>query len=572
MTTAPRYKVTITNQTRGWSYDQTHQQYAGDVDVDTLPDVLLADELSYEWGFEGDQLPGKLEPPTAAVRLWARNAAKLPVCEKGDRLTIDVRLGTAGLRILAPAAMKVTAADISLSNHPQYAAQLAIRVIEGTSELPALQPFGGTLFTTGGANAPSLRWRTRFAELAKELGKTIAAPTWWIDDERPLETTRTNPAGNILRGLDQPILLDTGVRIGGATLGRYPYSAAEALQRLLNAHHPSGIAHALMAGWQTVASTFPTGYRRVGPDNLWYGFNDANASAPPIPAFAEPQTSDRLYIVPASRAVTATTTYLPLAFSGGAQLTLIPLGTGANPRGHRPLAIDAAWCVLPATFRKAREHAPNVVYIKGQETIWPSAGSPQPPKDGARGYANLAAQSADGAVTREVDTALDLGTGAGDYHVDADRFHSAEADVLQAAYLTDDSQRVAWTPDAFTVALSLIPDALVEAVAPRICPRQPGETDGDGQVVRHATVYRLPDSKRFSDGQPVTGFVVRGSMRISKGDVVWTLNLTPGLPRYIGTAPTPITVGQVDSASYQAQQLGTIDPRIRIADLAYVAQ
>lgn len=570
MTSTPRYTATVTNQTRGWSYTMTHKQAVSDV-----PDVQLADELEYRWGFASDQLPGQLEAPEATVRLWARDASHVPVCEKGDRITIDLRMGAAGSRILAPAAMRVAAADLELTDHAKYSAKLVVRLIDPASELPARIIAQGAMGEQGitTMNTASMRWRVRFAEVALRLARTIACPTWWSDDERPAQTSRPNGAGNLLRGLDQPTPVDTGVRVGLTGLFLYPYPASDVLARLLNSHHPSGIAHTLIAGWQSVGSTFPAGWRRIGPDTYWNPYNDANATSGPNPSFVEPQTSDRYYVVPASRAVDAATTYLPLVFAvAGGVLTLQPNPSATSPRGHRPLGIDAAWCQLPATFRKAREHAPNVINMHGQESFQQTSGSTPTVRDAVRAYANTAAQTADGTVLRELETALDLGTAAADYHTDPDRFTSVEAPIVAAAALTDDTQRTSWTPDTFTVRLSLMPDAVAASVAPRICPRQPGETDGDAQVARHAVVYRLPDSKRFTDGNPVAGFVVRGVMKVINGDVVWQLVITPGLPRYVnGTAPAPITVAQVDAASYQAQQCSTIDPRIRVADLAHVA-
>jgi hypothetical protein len=252
-------------------------------------------------------------------------------------------------------------------------------------------------------------------------------------------------------------------------------------------------------------------------------------------------------------------------------LTLIPNPTASNPRGHRPLAIDAGWCELPARFRKAREHAINRLELVGQETYQQSSGSGPVLREAQRVYDNLTAQLSDGTVTRTLPSSLDLGHAADTYQTEANRFYSPEAANQANLYRTDDSARTPWAPDEFTVHLSRMADSVAANVVTRLCPRQPGETDGDGQVLRHVTVYRLADKDRFADGKPIMGYLTRGVMKIARGDIVFTLNLTPGLPVYTVAVPAPITVGIVDAAAYQAQPLSSIDPLIRIADLAYVA-
>jgi hypothetical protein len=84
-------------------------------------------------------------------------------------------------------------------------------------------------------------------------------------------------------------------------------------------------------------------------------------------------------------------------------------------------------------------------------------------------------------------------------------------------------------------------------------------------------MYALDAAARFNDAQPMSGFVVAGELVISGGELTWSLDCVPGDPQYVGGAPGPITVGQVDAASYQAHPAGDIDPRIRITDLAYAS-
>jgi len=101
-----------------------------------------------------------------------------------------------------------------------------------------------------------------------------------------------------------------------------------------------------------------------------------------------------------------------------------------------------------------------------------------------------------------------------------------------------------------------------------VAPRLPGETDGDGRVVRHVTIHNIDPDLRF-DGAPVTGFVTGGSMTMEGGDIVWKLDTTPGLPQYASGVPAPLTVSEMVAAG-SGLTAGDTDPLITIADLAYV--
>jgi hypothetical protein len=143
---------------------------------------------------------------------------------------------------------------------------------------------------------------------------------------------------------------------------------------------------------------------------------------------------------------------------------------------------------------------------------------------------------------------------------------------------SDDSQRASWVYDGFTVRASRVPAGLRDRVLPRLAPRVPGEPDGNGQILKHLTIYRPADSMRFADAPGlVTGFVTQGQLRIMGGDLVYGFTLTPGLPIALDAGnddtatATPVTVAQVDAATYQGQPVADIDPLIRVSDLAYVA-
>jgi hypothetical protein len=386
-------------------------------------------------------------------------------------------------------------------------------------------------------------WRPRLAEIANRIGRTIGSPTWWSDTEHPTPETGS---GGWASGLEKAY-----TRRGGWN-GR---SARDLLTQLLNSHQPSGYTHTVAPGYSANPATFPAGWQRVGPV-LAGSWSDSGE-----PAVAEPQTSHRYYIVPASRAVVAGATPWPgqLAVVDGLLTITGEVSTGnTNTR----LGLDARWCELPATARRSREHIINTVRQTGQIIVaQPSAFFSY--EAGQLDHYNAASVAAVGPSARETPTALNL--------LPQGVLIPLAPAIAAPRFMSDASVLASpWAHERLQLTSSEIPQADAEQLLPRLAPRFPGETDGDGQVLRHITVFGMDADARFG-GQPMTGFVASGLLTIADGEMTWTLDCTPGLPQWVGAAPTPATVGQVLAASYAGQPVEDVDPRITIVELAYTA-
>lgn len=577
--TAPVYSVALTSQTRGWAYACTHVPGAGVTQLDAagiaaLPAVQLADGLTFSWEFVASQVPGPMQPTTATVRLAAKTGADLPAVEKGDLLVLAVRVGAAGAYMLTPAPMRVTEAVAELTSNPVYGAVVTIQLLERRAELLGATVLQGSVdLVASNSNVAHTRWRPRLAELAVRCGWSMACPGFWADaDDVAQPSWSGGPVpGNQYFGMTNPGRIATGVYSGTAPLFLWDRNVYKAVDELLNTHHPSFITHTAYSGYVV---GYPAGWGKVGPVNQWGYFTTAPSA--PAQAVADPASTNKLFLMPASRKADGTGGGLPLVFAvRSGVLTLQPQyvnqasATGAS--GHARIALDAAWCDLPATVRKTRDGSINQLNLHGSETYRSASGAVPAERATFRTFANTAAQLLDGAVTREVDTQLWLGTAGDSYEGSADRYYSQEApNNVAPDLLTDDSARQGWVYDQFTVKASRVPADLADGVLSRIAPRAPGETNGDSHVLRHLTIYRPASSVRVAAGL-LGGFVAKGQLEVKGGEVTFTVNLTPGATQWVGATPAPITVAQVDAATYQAQPCNTLDPLIRVADLVSVA-
>lgn len=537
---SPYYTFSVTSLTRGWTYSAVE----GD-DWDPADDVVLVAPFKYTWAFANDQIPGPLNPFTADINLVARTANDVPVVEIGDLIQFDIRVGTSGSRIIAPPPMRVTTADITLTPNRVYSAGLSIGLVDLSPDWTGASVDGPSLYNTAspaGGTGPRFRWRERLAEMAAALRVSIGCPLWWADLEAPV-----------------------GDHGGHRALKSYWWKdvagqGAEIIQNLVQSHLPGGYTHTA-ATIYGAGGSHPSGYEYMGPPS-W----EVSASGIYNAQVSDSTAAARIEIVEASRK--RVTTSLPFQFTvTGGLLTLISVQP-ASPSGSAgdssaQLGLDALWCVIPATARRAREYQINRVELAASGQIRNDDGVTFDVKDLTYVRENTDDEAARGTITRQVGTDLFAGGNP------IGELHTSVPDAADA-FLADSSVLTApWTYDEISVTSSLIPQTVAAWMLTRIAPRLPGETNGDGRLVRHVTVSRLADEVRI-DGSPVVGFVTAGSLVISGGDMEWSLTTAPGLPVWVGGAPVPVTVGDVQSAGYGTTTVPNIDELITLADLDYV--
>lgn len=571
--TPPYYTVTIANTTRGWSYASTH----GD-DPDPAVPVHLADLLELAWSFEDEQVPGQLNPMTLTFGLYARDADDLPIVDQGDTLTVDVRVGTLGARIAQPAPFTVTAADVDIDDElavdpAAFAVTARIKATCDLAYLRATYPTPGprTGADTTGADALQYRWRPQLAQLARQVGRSILAPTWWLDAQGPIWPTRPDGVSKFqgvsgLNLLPASWVNKNAHKIAADLLASHqPGGSGPAGPTGTTPGGSGGLTHTLVPGYRANTATLPTGYRRVGPNNAW---GDGFSTNQPAQALSEPATSRYYACVPASRKTTDAT--LPVTFLNTVGVATLRVQPNPSSDYHYRGALDAAWIDLPLTLRRARGHRVDYVRVAGVQSRndgTASGGTPQT-EAATRDSADLASLAVRGVpTTRSVDTALWFGDVPVNPSASLD-LTSAEGFYVGQTYLGDGSQDGTWVYDDLTLYASRISDALATAVLTSLTPRYPGETGGDGQVLRHFVVYNASARSRPVD-QPsmIAGFAVAGRLRVTGGDIEVTLTLTPGMPVRIGAAPTPVTVGDAQTSNWGLVTVGNIDDRLVVGDL-----
>jgi len=210
----------------------------------------------------------------------------------------------------------------------------------------------------------------------------------------------------------------------------------------------------------------------------------------------------------------------------------------------------------------------NQVIVGGTVGITDDAGTGATTADGTYVYATADA-SGRGPSPREPD--FDLYLGNRYTHIANSWPVPWPGPAAAAPYFASDASALAapYSYDAFELRASLVPDAVAADLLPTIAPRLPAETDGDGRLVRHLTVYGMDPDIRFA-GQPVLGFVVSGSLTIVDGELVFTLLTVPGNPTVTGGSATPVLVSEVVGTATGAVLPPNIDPQITVAELAYV--
>lgn len=558
MTTIP-YTVQLENVTRGWSYTTVQG---------TVPDradpVQLADGATYSWEFGDELVPAALHQLALGFSLWCHTAADVPACDRGDEIRLRLTVGTKKLVDSPPMYVNTmeVATDLPVGLPPDgYTTQVVIRCTDDTANLPSMRPQPRGLTTSwngipAGTPFGQQRWNMRLAEIGQQIGRSIGVPTWWGSNALVLGNS-TTPAQSDL------VCVPGGTEASAA--GKlWSETAADMLESTLNGGQPRHQHHTVVPSW---SGAYPTGYQSVvfGTD----------AVDPPT-GIADPASARRLLVVPASRRTQNHSWPVKLGVLNGV-LTLVPAAGSASQVAHDRIGIDAGWCDLPVRARRAREHVVNTVELKSvlmrseydgtvqKDTLVPGSVTVTSPSKPVGEPSNL----------RSVPTYIWLlGQEPGSTFAPGNVPWGYTGGAWDFLWWSDDSQRAAWVYDAFTMRGSRVDPTLRDTVLPRLAPRIPGEPDGNGQVLKHLTIYRPAPETRFGDApQLVTGFVTSGQLRIIGGDLLYTFTLTPGQPLPIdasgngSTYAANPTVGDVTGSSYAGQPAGDVDPLILIRDL-----
>lgn len=551
----PLYTLTLTNVTRGWAYTATEGVVPSSADP-----VQLADDLSYQWAFQDGLVPSAtMEPLQMSARLYCHTAGDVPKVDRGDELRLDLRLGTVGKYLVRSPAMLVTTVeldtDVPLGVGPaSYTTSVLIRAADDTAQLDSLKP-QPRVQSSNGVPVAQTRFRRKLTEIGQQIGRSVGVPSWWAQDG-PLFTGSPATSPN----LAQPNL-PRGFNV-------WTENARQLFTRTLNDVQPGWLNHTLVPGYLTGA--YPTGYAT----------SNEPADLEPVTGVADPASSYRLLCVPAGRRTRGQA--WPLVFAVRSGVTTLQPSAAAATDGHDPIAVDAAWCDLPVKLRRAREHVVNVAtlssWVRKVEALT-SSSTKITEVDGEATTSDV--RAGEQATQRTIPVQVQLGDTWDSTYISGQTPAPAPGPYATdrwRTFVSDTSQRAAWVYDAFTLRASRVPTDLRDLVLTRLAPRIPGETDGNGHVLKHMTIYRpAPQARPVDAPGLIAGFVVSGQLRVVNGDVLYTFTLTPGLPipmtaGYVDTtAPTPVTVAQVDGGAYQAQLCNTLDPLIRVADLAYVA-
>lgn len=511
---APVYTATVQSE-RGWTFQETHGQPPAP-DADTY----LVDPLNLRGAFEEQVIPNPIEPHTATVNLWSRNARVRPLVRRGDVFRITLRLGGPAGPVVADLPMRVTEVNAELVPSEDYPYRASITLTDLLVNL-------GSYFPTPrapGIGAGVAGLGNRFAWVGAAGGYSVGVPTGFI------ASIQTGTGLNWLRDV----------------------SAREEFRLLLNTCVPPGGKHHVITPY--LGNAYPAGYAHPG----------AAVGGPNGAAVPDPNSSTRLMVQPASRNLDYATS-LPLRFAKANNRLELAGATGVN----RMPAVPARACVVPAVARQGREHAPNAVRLIGKATN--VNGVPTDP-------ANLESDSTldvtlpDAATAgyrgREVQTLTPIREYGDDPATAGPAFPPVVA--LAQSYLADASTLARdWTFDGITVYANELTDAEAASVLPILTPAYLDAAGRDGRLVRHLTIYGIdPDARLDGDTSTIDGFVVAWEVEITGGELIFTLTTTPGRPP---TTATPVTLGEFVGAAYSSGLTARqIEPNITVADLDLV--
>lgn len=507
--------------------------------------LVLDDTFVYEWAFQDEQVPGQLEPARVSFTISAASleafgaqpgdAANLWIPQRGERMSFVLRIGNAGTVLASGYTMRITDARLTIvDTDPDedvnpYPVSLRISAVDQRLELPIVA-YSGDGYTDRRATLDRLMEMSFLAQCSVGLPTSLSR----------VQSTAARFTKNL------PTRFPDGLEswANSQTVDELRALVATPYDRY-GAFRNDGVSP---------TPAYPTGYSWCAPSNPVSG------------ALADPASDLKVMMVPANPK-TARTHKLPLRFMVDATglLTL----TNAPSSDTRLAAVDAAYVDTPTTFRSSRDHAPNLFLIQG-DAEWLNV-TPTPDVYETRAItvqvtAPDASASASGPIPRAVPTQLVLGTYDG-ANPDAGNTPDTTLAALVSTTFTPTVRQTseAWTVDKLRILAYAMPQTEAESLLPMLAPRYPGELGSDGEVLRHLTIYNVADRVRLL---PADGWIVAGQITIDRGQLVYDLTTQPGTPTY--STATPITVGDVDAASYQANPAGSIDPAILVSDLALV--
>lgn len=489
---------------------------------------VLADPLTYTWGFENEQVPGTLEPATVSVTLWARSTADLPTVDVGDLATVALWNGDVfgpSTALIVNGTHRVTAVDVDLVPTSLWAARMTVTAADllidlRATTLPALawsDDWWNPGFPIINPDLDLAEYSFLLGLVAANTGFRLCAPESWRDPDGTYyapDTSLIDPG---------PWAADcTTAAVRGATL-------AEALAALLPSYLTS-------AGPVTPAPYFGT----HTPPGYWPGVTPAlqgrenslgvipGRRRPPIP-----EGPTRFTLAPTGRVFSGAQP-LPLQLAPSPDGITVDFNQEPGDMAGQLLAVDAGFCTLPARARRDRSHYANTAAVTAQDYKY---------KYGNDGYllestevsaAVVEARSNTAAPTRSIEVATGrvrqtLTEGHAVPTSPIVNATAAEIAALGVAYLPDTSARTSWAFDELTISADYMTEAERAAILPRLTPAPPG-TSRDGHLVRHITIHGIDPDSRLDAAPVLTGFVVSGSLTITGGSITAQVTLSPGIP------------------------------------------
>lgn len=520
------YQVTVRNLTRGWTMTATHG-VDEDLDDPNLGAVLTT-PFRIRWGFADDLIPGPLDPPRVTLSMWSRSLATEPPVDLGDVISVDVRLGPTGPYLYRFEGGRVTEAPTDLVPTDPWSVRTTIEVTDfladAASKFPAASNGWGDVD----------RWQTRFALLGVKMARSIGLPTALATITRVPPELRKQWYGE---------------------------SGANMLRRLINSWAPDFIHHSVVSRHTPGSTAYPTGY-------VWAEPSDRPAPGgggiPYSSLQVDPATETRYLVVPAARREPAPYA-APLQFAVvGSMVTVVSIPGGTSPSRHP--ALSAAWCRIPTTITRRRDHVINTSRLKGYNESTAAYGTPNYAKSATLETANPADVVVRGNLAREVDTDLVFQQYATDDTILSPV--KPEAVAQANSYLSDaETLRANRAYSGLLLDASLMTDVEAAAVLPYLVPTPPGILDG--RIVRHLSVWGVEGRVTSADVIP-GGFITSGQMSIENGRLQYALATSPGRPIYLSTAPTPITLGAFIAKTFAtnpAYTPATLNPTVTVGDL-----
>lgn len=480
--------------------------------------AALLDGLSYSWSFRDGQIPGHLEPATVTYSYGSTGPDVDPLPEIGEMVQVHIRLGTAPLTTLLNFVGRIS--DISTELRPGTRRPLrhAVTVVDLLADLRSRFP------TPLAYGSHGEYWDQRLMFLSGRLGYRLGVPNAW---------RATEPVPHDLLALTPA----------------WPESSAdEIISSLLNTYAPQGIHHTLVPRY---SASWPAGYK-----SIHYAF----------PEYGEaPNVPQRYLAVPAGRVLSGPHG-LPFRF------TILPSGllgrtvtTNTAAMNKLPV-VDAAWCRIPATARRSRDHDVNTIVVEGHVSGDNGPGSFSSGVTASRQRPDLGTA---GARSRTVPTQQIVRftpLPGEDWRAAAQVKADQVVDLIAETFMPDASP-TAWSFDAFEIDASLVPHDVAVKLLPILIPRMPG--DGDGTILRHLTLHNLPEEAQIA-GDTITGFMTSGSLEIAGGKLTYKVTTTPGTP-IVQSSTGSITCAQLKASAFGTRTCAQVDPTLTVLDTRLIS-